>query len=178
MWSSTVLRDVEQPTHLPLIAALAVVDLARDVGGVTWAIKWPNDVLDDRGRKVAGILVEAVGEAAVVGIGINVERPPADVPGAGCWVDACGASPDRDRLLAGLLIALHGRVREPWQRTLADYRATCRTLGRPVHVTLPGGETFDGVGRDVDADGHLLVEAGQTVRTVVAGDVLHATIAP
>jgi BirA family biotin operon repressor/biotin-[acetyl-CoA-carboxylase] ligase len=44
-------------------------------------------------------------------------------------------------------------------------------------VQLPGGESFDGVGQDVDSDGHLLVEVGQTVRTVVAGDVLHATIA-
>jgi biotin-(acetyl-CoA carboxylase) ligase len=37
---------------------------------------------------------------------------------------------------------------------------------------------FEGVAQDVDADGHLLVEVGQTVRTVVAGEVLHATIAP
>jgi BirA family biotin operon repressor/biotin-[acetyl-CoA-carboxylase] ligase len=77
LWSSTVVRAVEHRAHLPLLAALAVVDLARDVGGMSWVIKWPNDVLDDRGRKVAGILVEAVGRAAVVGIGINVERPPA-----------------------------------------------------------------------------------------------------
>ncbi len=177
MWSSTVVRAVEHRAHLPLLAALAVVDLARDVGGMSWVIKWPNDVLDDRGRKVAGILVEAVGRAAVVGIGINVERPPSDLPDAGSWVDACGVSPDRDRLLAGLLIALHTRIGQPWNRTLQDYRAACRTLGRRIHVQLPGGESFDGVGQDVDSDGHLLVEVGQTVRTVVAGDVLHATIA-
>jgi BirA family biotin operon repressor/biotin-[acetyl-CoA-carboxylase] ligase len=178
LWSSTVVRAIEQPAHLPLIAALAVVDLAGDMGGVTWAIKWPNDVLDDRGSKVAGILVEAVGRGAVVGVGINVDRPPADVSGAGCWVDSCGASPDRDRLLGGLLTALHARLREPWTKTLSDYRAACRTLGRGVQVRLPGGEMFEGVAQDVDADGHLLVEVGQTVRTVVAGEVLHATIAP
>lgn len=184
LWSSTIIRSCQQPTRLPLLAALAVVDVARDLGGMSWRIKWPNDVLDSGGRKVAGILVEGVsdggpdGPAVVVGIGINVDRPPNEFAGAGSWVGESGASPDRSSLLAGLLIALHARVREPWEIALGDYRALCRTLGSDVHVVLPGGEEFDGVGVDVNESGHLVVDTGATSRIVVAGDVLHATIAP
>ena len=78
LWSSTLVRSTDRLARLPLLAALAVVDVARDVGAMAWNIKWPNDVLDSSGRKVAGILVEGVGAdsgTAVVGIGLNVERP-------------------------------------------------------------------------------------------------------
>ncbi len=183
LWSSTIIRALENPTRLPLLAALAVVDVAYDLGGVSWSIKWPNDVLDSRGRKVAGILVEGScggsdGTAAVVGIGLNVERPPQEFAQAGSWVDETGTSPDRSELLAGLLIALHARVHQPWDIALDDYRVLCRTLGARVHVALPGGEEFEGVGVDVNESGHLVVDTGQTRRMVVAGDVLHASIAP
>lgn len=179
LWSSTIIRSCEKPTRLPLLAALAVVDVARDLGGMSWRIKWPNDVLDSGGRKVAGVLVEGTdGRTAVVGIGINVERPPQELAGAGSWMADSGASPDRSSLLAGLLIALHARLRQPWEIALAEYRTLCRTLGADVHVVLPGGEEFDGVGLDVNESGHLVVGTGSTSRIVVAGDVLHATIGP
>lgn len=177
LWSSTIVRAVPPPSRMPLLAALAVLDVARDLGGFSWSIKWPNDVLSGAGRKVAGILAEAVDDAVVIGIGINIEAPPSQFPQAGCWVDEA-PSPDRSALLAGLLISLYSRLHRPWASNLADYRAACRTIGAVVHVVLPGGEQFDGVGVDVDDEGHLLVQVGKTVRMVVAGDVLHATIAP
>lgn len=181
LWSSTIVRSCDQPARLPLLAALAVVDIARELGGMSWGIKWPNDVLNSHGRKVAGILVEVVGApdgAAVVGIGLNVERPPQEFAHAGSWVGDCELSPDRSELLAALLTALYARVREPWDVTVADYRRLCRTIGASVHVTLPGGEEFDAVAREVTGEGHLIVDTGGTSRIIVAGDVLHATIAP
>jgi BirA family biotin operon repressor/biotin-[acetyl-CoA-carboxylase] ligase len=70
---SLVLR--EPPRLLPMIAALAVADVADrfDADGRVAAIKWPNDVLLD-GRKVAGILAEGRPQEGwvVLGIGINV----------------------------------------------------------------------------------------------------------
>jgi BirA family transcriptional regulator, biotin operon repressor / biotin---[acetyl-CoA-carboxylase] ligase len=70
---SLVLRD--PPRLLPMIAALAVADVAGrlDRAGRTAAIKWPNDVLLD-GRKVAGILAEGRPQEGwvVLGIGLNV----------------------------------------------------------------------------------------------------------
>lgn len=186
LWSSTIIRSCEQRSRLPLVAALAVVDVARELGGMAWGIKWPNDVLDSGGRKVAGILVEVMppqdaaagSETAVVGIGLNVNRPPLEFAHAGSWVGDSRVSPDRSALLAGLLSSLFVRVHQPWEDTLADYRDLCRTIGLDVHVVLPGGEEFDGVAADITSDGHLVVDIGSTSRIVVAGDVLHATIAP
>lgn len=60
---------------LPLRAGLAVAQLA----GPSARVKWPNDVLI-AGRKVAGILVELEGEAAIVGIGVNAAIDVSELP--------------------------------------------------------------------------------------------------
>lgn len=41
---------------------------------ITLGIKWPNDVLAPDGGKLAGILIDHVGDAAIIGIGINVAQ--------------------------------------------------------------------------------------------------------
>lgn len=58
------------PGQLGLITALAVADVCRASNSHA-QIKWPNDILLN-GKKVAGILVEVVGDVAIIGIGVNV----------------------------------------------------------------------------------------------------------
>ncbi len=63
-----------QPAILTLVAALAVAR-AGESAGARLLIKWPNDVVDASGAKVAGILAETVPAgrpAHVVGIGVNL----------------------------------------------------------------------------------------------------------
>jgi BirA family biotin operon repressor/biotin-[acetyl-CoA-carboxylase] ligase len=48
--------------------------------GIDGGLKWPNDVLAN-GRKIAGILAEQVGEAVVLGIGLNVNVTQSDLAG-------------------------------------------------------------------------------------------------
>src|SRR5512134_2109839 len=65
--------------RLALAAGLAVAEAAESFGPPA-GIKWPNDVWIGR-RKVAGILVEAGPDFAIVGIGLNVHTTsfPAEV---------------------------------------------------------------------------------------------------
>ncbi|TLY26851.1 MAG: biotin--[acetyl-CoA-carboxylase] ligase, partial [Nitrospirae bacterium] len=69
----------EMVTWTPMLAAVAVFRTIRTLTSLDVRLKWPNDVLAIRGgvgRKLAGILVDAVGtgsasgRALVVGIGI------------------------------------------------------------------------------------------------------------
>ena len=186
MWSSTVVRDYPQPARLPLLASLAVVDAAIQIGGPVVHVKWPNDVLADDGRKLAGILVESAARepgvesaaGAVVGIGINMDHAEESLPapGATSWRIAHSVVPDRNTLLAELLVALNNRLTTEWSRSIADYRRCCRTLGTGVEIDLPGGNRIEGRALDVDDEGHLLVDDGESPRIIVAGDVVHATI--
>lgn len=194
LWSSTVVRGYPRPARLPLLASLAVVDAAVQIGGPVVQVKWPNDVLADDGRKLAGILVEVAareagvgftdsavdgsGVGAVVGIGINMDHAEESLPapGATSWRIAHSVVPNRSTLLAELLVALNKRLTTEWSRSLADYRRWCCTLGTGVVIDLPGGDRIEGRALDVDDEGHLLVDDGESPRTIVAGDVVHATI--
>ena len=180
LWCSTVVRDVPYPGRLPLLAGLAVMDVAAALDGPTLSVKWPNDVLAANGRKMAGILVEGRPTGAVIGIGINVDHARESLPveHATSWRLLSGQVPDRSTLLATLLASLHARLTSDWSSARESYRQVCSTLGQDVVVEFPGGETVTGRAIDIDDEGHLLVNDGQTTRTVVAGDVVHATIAP
>jgi BirA family biotin operon repressor/biotin-[acetyl-CoA-carboxylase] ligase len=159
---SVVLRPV--PPLVTLVAGLAAADACEAAAGVPVRLKWPNDVLSasavtGRGRpggKLGGILSELVGDAAVVGLGLNLGWAP---PGAACL----GPDVDRSALLDAWLAGLDG----PGD-VLARYRVRCDTLGRRVRVELPG-ETVEGVADDVDEEGRLVVDG----RPIAAGDVVH-----
>jgi BirA family biotin operon repressor/biotin-[acetyl-CoA-carboxylase] ligase len=178
LWCSTVLPAALEPTRAPIAAALAIVDVARELAGPRLSIKWPNDVLAPDGRKIAGILAEAAPAVVVAGIGINVDYPADALPDprATSWFVETGEHPDRSALLAGLLTHLHSRTSQPFERVLEDYRSCSSTVGARVRVLLPDGAELTGIAQDVDESGHLLVQTGETLRTVIAGDVIHATI--
>ena len=70
---SIIVRPTWEKAHwgwIALTAGLALAELLeRDC--LHPAIKWPNDILVN-GRKIAGILTEAAGDYAIIGIGMNL----------------------------------------------------------------------------------------------------------
>ncbi|GAC1330793.1 MAG: biotin--[acetyl-CoA-carboxylase] ligase [Mycobacteriales bacterium] len=158
---------------LPLLTGVAVVAALREHAAVPAGLKWPNDVLVD-GRKCAGILAEVVGDAVVLGVGLNVTTTVAELPDARATSLAlCGATTlDRDTLLRALLRSLAtayaGWLADPAALGPA-YRSVCVTLGREVRLELPDGSTVEGTAADVDTEGRLVV-AGTAY---AAGDVVH-----
>ena len=169
---SVLLRPDLPPARwgwLPLMAGVAVARGVRAVAEVEAVLKWPNDVLLG-GRKVCGLLAEAVAPGAVVlGIGLNVTTREAELPHAGATsLQLAGSvSTDRDTLLRAVLRELATAVAQP---DPAAYRALCSTLGRRVRVELPAG-AVEGVAEQVDDDGRLVVDG----TAYGAGDVVHLT---
>ena len=89
LYLSAVIRPPLALAEVPpmtLAIGIAVCDTVRELGAAA-ALKWPNDVLV-RGRKLAGVLLEAQSqatrlEAVVVGIGVNLVTSSALVATAG-----------------------------------------------------------------------------------------------
>ena len=168
-----------------LVPLLAGVALARAVGAAAVLdarLKWPNDLLlGPQRRKAAGVLAESAGDAVVVGIGLNVLTRADELPrpDATSLLLEGAAVTDRLTVLRAVLRALEQEY-VPWRDSggapeslLAAYRQLCDTVGRPVRVEMPGGEVVEGLARDVDEDGGLVVSAASGVRVVRAGDVVH-----
>jgi BirA family biotin operon repressor/biotin-[acetyl-CoA-carboxylase] ligase len=160
---SLVVRD--PPRLLPLLAGVAVAEVAGPAAGV----KWPNDVLIGAG-KVAGILVEGRPQEgwAVVGVGLNVALAeddfPAELRGRAATL---GLAPgDIEPTLERLLAALQHWLSAPPQRVLDAVRV--RDALRGQAVSWAEGE---GTGAGIDDEGRLLVETSEGRRALDAGEV-------
>ena len=157
-------------------AALAAAARALDGSAAEVRAKWPNDLLLEGpgvAGKLAGVLSEIVdGEppVVVVGLGLNVAAAPPE-PGAVSLAQA-GAGASRDEVLAWLLGSLSGYLADP-ARARGELRAASATIGRNVRVELADGTSVEGVAREIDGAGRLLVSSGHRDLRIDAGDVIH-----
>lgn len=181
--ASVLLRPTGVPLDrwgwLPLLTGVAVADAVADLG-IRAKLKWPNDVEVD-GRKLAGILVEAVstpdGMAAVVGVGLNVAMTVEQLPVPHATSLAVeGIEVDRRDVLSGFLRAL-SRHYTAWRAAdgspeaglASAYADLSSSLGSTVRVSLPDGSVEEGPVTGIDADGRLLLGD----RAISSGDVVH-----
>ena len=110
------LRPEIESARLPevtILAGLATADAIDGATGLRPDIKAPNDLLVG-GRKLAGILAEAREGRVVLGLGINANVQPSDLPSEVDRVPTSllaelGMSVDRARLLAAILLELERR---------------------------------------------------------------------
>lgn len=155
----------EPPPLLPLIAGVAVCDAV----GETARVKWPNDVVFERGpalAKLAGILVEGRPQEkwAVLGIGVNVAVRLGELPEE---VHRRAASLEREpeqvrAFMEDLLEALSARLAEPQAPLLDAWRARDALLGRDISWGASGESQSGtlpehGLAEGVDEQGALLV---------------------
>ncbi|CCG04975.1 biotin--[acetyl-CoA-carboxylase] ligase [Blastococcus saxobsidens] len=171
---------------LPLLTGVALAESVREVTGVLASVKWPNDLLARDGRKLAGILAEAVtspdSSGVVVGVGLNVSTSAAELPDTGTSLSVVtGGTVDRGPVLLAFLRAVERRYRG-WAEALGDpvlsglardYLAWSSTIGSTVEVTLPDGSTLTGTARAIDWDGRLVVDGAEGTVELASGDVRH-----
>jgi BirA family biotin operon repressor/biotin-[acetyl-CoA-carboxylase] ligase len=135
------------------------------------------------GRKAAGLLIEAAGEAAerafVLGVGINVAHYPADTPYPATSLAAvCADAPSTDAVVAVFADRFLGLYRTFKSEGLAPLRARwlalAGDLGSAVTVRLET-RTLTGIFCDLDADGALILDLGDgRTERIRAGDVFPA----
>jgi len=180
IWLSLLLRPAVAPAKVALytlIAAVATARATRDYGADA-AIKWPNDVRVGE-KKLAGILTEMEGEAdrvswLIVGIGLNANVDPADLPGdrpATSLQSAVG--PVDRRAVTQTLLEEFWELSTAEPETIMDgWRKLATTLGQRVRVETPD-ETILGDAVDITTPGTLVVETEHGSREVTAGDCEH-----
>ena len=182
LYMSVLLRPAVQAEELPLVtlaAAAAVCEAVEEAAGVSTRVKWVNDILVD-GRKVAGILTEAVGdlesgtmESVVVGIGVNVKTPADAFPEelrerAGSLLPAQVSRCDLAAGIANRLLTYADSL--PERRSLEPYRERLAVLGRPVQYKQRE-RWMTGRAVDLREDGCLLVEGTGGVAALRGGEI-------
>ena len=145
-------------------SCMAGVAAARAIPGVR--LKWPNDLMTDRG-KVGGILVEVAGGVVVIGMGVNIWWP--DPPGGAAALRDSDPGDEAHALIAGLWAAELFALVEAEGWPMDEYRRLCETIGRLV-TWEP-----DGAGRavDISPEGGIIVKIDGRRETITAGTVSH-----
>lgn len=145
-------------------AAVALLRAVRRTCGISAQIKWVNDLLDERGKKLAGILAESFvcGEKTfvIVGIGVNLYTDvfPEDISARAASILPCGNV--RNALCAALADELLDLLEcLPDRSFMEEYRAHSSVLGRQVRYTQ-NGTSHEGIAESVDDDGALWVRHG------------------
>jgi BirA family biotin operon repressor/biotin-[acetyl-CoA-carboxylase] ligase len=156
-----------------MTAAVAMAEAIETTTGVVPSVKWPNDLLVGD-KKLAGILAEAIADAVVVGVGVNLDwqaMPPELAHATACNLEG-GQPTTRDQLLGAFLDRYDSLLRDP-ATARALYVDRLSTLGRTVRVELQG-DTVVGLATGIDEAGRLVVEPdGERPVVLAAGDVVH-----
>ncbi len=178
---SLILRS--PPALLPLIAAVAVCDVAD----ADARIKWPNDVVvpgPNGLSKLAGVLAEGRPQQgwAILGIGLNVALRPEEMPPELRGRTATlGLSPrEIEPTLRALLDALGRRLSEDEMATLTAWRALDGLRGLEIEWGAHGqqGELQRGRAEGVDGTGRLIVALPGGGHTTLAAGEVHLRGAP
>ncbi len=171
-------EEIGLAARLGFAVALAVADtVTRFLPGSSLFCKWPNDVLLE-GRKISGILLEAVPDtglsAIVIGCGINAAHHPEETAFPATSLGSYGEAPDVGRLLETYIGELDrwlsvereqgfGAVRTAWLERA--HRPGDRLTVRSSYGDIPGNFV------DLAPDGALILDVDGVPRSFTAGDV-------
>jgi BirA family biotin operon repressor/biotin-[acetyl-CoA-carboxylase] ligase len=164
--------------ELAFVAGLGVYDAVAELAprlAARLALKWPNDVLL-AGAKLAGILIEAEQDWAVIGIGVNCAHHPRDIAQPATDLASAGAPLPAEVVFSRLSKTLHVRL---WQwaegagfaAVRGDWLIRAAGVGKDIRVRLPTQE-LEGQFQGLDETGHLLLRLPDgNIQVVSSGEV-------
>ena len=174
---SVLVKATGQVQQLSFVAALTLHDALSALTGqpARFALKWPNDVLLD-GTKCSGILLERVGEALVIGMGVNLAHHPDGIERPATSLAAAGLAVPTPAALLDELAAAFSHWRQTWAaHDFAPIRAawTAHAAGVGARIVARlGNDSPEGLFIGLADDGALLIQLDDgTTRAIHAGEV-------
>ncbi|MCC9041351.1 biotin--[acetyl-CoA-carboxylase] ligase [Myroides sp. M-43] len=168
---SVLVKDLlvspERVFDLNILVALSVYSSLKNLLGLTFSVKWPNDIMSYN-KKVGGILIENIIKAngetlSIVGIGINVNQQNLDdLPQATSLYRISGQKWDKDLLMHTILEYLDSYCQKyltngssfVWE----EYHKVLYRIGIPSVFELPSGVRFMGIIKGVNKHGMLEIQ--------------------
>lgn len=160
----------------PLIALAAGVAVANACAALipndTLGLKWPNDLVErTSNHKLAGILVEAAGPLALVGLGINVSHTRDQLDDAGLAnatsLAELGADADRITVAQRILVELDSAISRPEAELSADWRRR-DTLTGTQQAFIHNGTRHEGIVESIDPTLTLVVRTRDGIQRLPA----------
>lgn len=168
------------------LAALALLEALRRAGvpEAAMTLKWPNDVLLN-GGKLAGILLESLGDHLAIGFGVNLLAAPADadLPESALHPVSLGAETGL-KLTPEAFLDLLAPAFDVWETRFSRHGfgpvrrawlARADRLGRTITARTPQAR-ITGRFETVDEQGCLILNAPDGRHRIAAADVFFAPL--
>lgn len=172
---------VQQLGGLSLVVGLAIIKALEGLGIQGIQLKWPNDIRY-QGKKLGGILIELSGDVAgalqvVIGVGLNMQMGSTVAQSIDQeWMNLNELAPDvsRQQVLAKTIVELNQALELFEQKGFAAFQESWQEVdecfGQKVSI-LQQHQELKGIGAGVDATGALLLQTGQGMVPIYAGEV-------
>ncbi len=160
-------------TGVTCAVAVAVTRAIEKLTDLKPQIKWVNDIYLN-GKKVAGILVQAVSENGavnhlVIGVGVNIST--ADFPSE--IRDVAGSlntTLDRNILAAEIANSIFDLLKKNPSDYIGEYKARSNVIGREI-VYYQNNNAYSATAVDIDGTGGLVVERNGEKITLTSGEI-------
>lgn len=177
LYISFLLRPQTPLANLPLISlgtGVAVAQAIESTTGIAVGLKWVNDIVLG-GKKLGGILAEMpTRDALIIGCGLNLRRHD-ELHEIAIALDQVSQQPvNSNQLAAAMALTLEDMyslfVRGEKTRIIDEWKKRSVTLGKEIKATL-ANEIVEGIARDVDTDGSLILQTESGTRNLYAGEI-------
>ncbi|MDE7070879.1 MAG: biotin--[acetyl-CoA-carboxylase] ligase [Clostridia bacterium] len=180
--SVSLCKSIENMQDVMVITPATAVAVRRSIAkltGIDAKIKWVNDLYIGK-KKVCGILTQAdidfeSGKAGtfIVGIGINfVEQDfPDDIKDKACALFTGEPTITRSQLIAEIYDNLISLTSDLTDRTfMQEYKEHSMVIGKEISYVI-NCEDKRGKVIDIDNDGGLVIQEGDTIRKLTCGEI-------
>lgn len=172
---------IEKRSGLSLIVGMAVLECLKNSGMASAKIKWPNDITLN-GKKLAGILIEAVGDYVVIGIGINANMTHAnDITQAWTSIAQEIGTVDRNKVVAELFYFLQKELNQFETQGLKPTQEIWSSVDalNNLNITIEQNGIFhEGIAKGINEQGALLLQTPSGLKPFYSGEItkLHMDI--
>ncbi len=181
IYFSLILSSEKYSKNLQIYTSICALGVQRAIEKyVPCFIKWPNDIVSEKGKKLCGILAKAKfcdGKTPRinVGIGINANNQitASDLPYATSLKSLTDKEIDENSLLCDVLFEIERCIQTyDIKKIIDEFSKTCITIGKMVRLVSPDGESTKGRCISIDTDGSAIIEKYDgTIMKVNSGEV-------
>jgi len=170
----------EIASQLTLVSSLALVETLNAMdNNLNAKIKWPNDVLIS-GKKISGILTELSSDMEkinyiVVGVGINLNTEKEILPENGTSLKIEMKEEVSIKLFLKSFLEHYDLIYQEYlngdiDQIIERWKNNSDTLGKKVKI-IGINETYEGLAKDIDENGALILKTKEKEIKVYSGDV-------
>ena len=181
LYFSIILSSKHFLPDLQFSTIVCALGVRKAIGNhVDCMIKWPNDIVSEKGKKLCGILTKVIftgknADFINVGIGINANNSAfsKELPYASSIKDIKSEAIDENRLMCDVFECVEESIWSDKSKILEEYSQKCITIGSMVRtIYAVTGESFTGFCQEINEDGSLNIQKDSgDIITVNSGEV-------